>query len=255
MLYLRILVTGSTGQLGSVLLNQLKGSDYKVKITSRRKPGRMGHFEWVYSDLLSGEGLEEVVKDVDVLIHAATSPTKNSKNIEVTGFENFLSKLKHIKHFIYPSIVGIEEIPLKYYKLKYEAELLKNSSIPYTIVRATQFHGFVENLFLSKPLFKRYVIPGSIKFQSISVDEFAKHLIDLINKGPQGRTNTFGGPVIMTLREMAELKIKTNNETNKIFNIFLPGKLYKSFCDGKNTNSFQIAGRITFEEHLGNKRV
>ncbi|WP_257984443.1 SDR family oxidoreductase [Neobacillus cucumis] len=249
-------MTGSTGQLGSALLNQLNGSDYKVKITSRRKPERIGHFEWVYSDLLSGEGLEEAVKDVDVIIHAATSPTKNSKNIEVIGFENFLGNLKHIKHFIYPSIIGIEEIPLKYYKLKYEAEeLLKNSSIPYTIVRATQFHGFVENLLLSKPLFKRYVIPGRIKFQSISVDEFAKHLIDLINKGPQGRTDDFGGPVIMTLREMAELKIMVNNETNKILSISLPGKLYKSLSDGKNTNSFQKVGKITFEEYLGNKRL
>ena len=233
-LYLRILVTGSTGQLGSVLLNQLKGSDYKVKITSRRKPEGIGHFEWVYSDLLSGEGLEEAIKDVDVIIHAATSPIKNSKNIEVTGFENFLSKLKHIKHFIYPSIVGIEEIPL-------------------TIVRATQFYGFIENLLLSKPLFKRYVIPGSIKIQSVDVGEFAKHLIDLINKGPQGRTDDFGGPDIMTLREMAELKIKINNETNKVLSISLPGKLYKSFFDGKNTNFIQRIGKITFENYLRNK--
>ncbi len=247
-------MTGSTGQLGSALLNQLKGSDYIVKITSRRKPEGIGHFEWVYSDLLSGEGIEEAVNDVDVIIHAATSPTKDSKNFEVTGFENFLSKLQHIKHFIYPSIVGIEEIPLKYYKLKYEAEeLLKNSSIPYTIVRATQFHGFVENLLLSKPLFKRYIIPGNIKFQSVSVDEFAKNLIDFINKGPQGRTDDFGGPDIMTLREMAELKIKINNETNKVLSISLPGKLYKSFCGGKNTNSIQKVGKITFEEHLGKK--
>ena len=253
-LYLRILVTGSTGQLGSVLLNQLKGSDYKVKITSRRKPEGIGHFEWVYSDLLSGEGLEEAIKDVDVIIHAATSPIKNSKNIEVIGFENFLSKLQYIKHFIYPSIVGIEEIPLKYYELKYEAEeLLKNSSIPFTIVRATQFHGFIENFLLSKPLFKRYVIPGSIKIQSVDVGEFAKHLIDLINKGPQGRTDDFGGPDIMTLREMAELKIKINNETNKVLSISLPGKLYKSFFDGKNTNFIQRMGKITFENYLRNK--
>jgi uncharacterized protein YbjT (DUF2867 family) len=77
--YLRILVTGSTGQLGSALLNQLKVSDYKVKITSRRKPDGIGHFEWVYSDLLSGEGLEEAIIAVDVIIHAATSPFKNFK--------------------------------------------------------------------------------------------------------------------------------------------------------------------------------
>ncbi|MBU8878854.1 SDR family oxidoreductase [Bacillus sp. FJAT-29790] len=251
---MRILVTGSTGQLGLALLNQLKDSDNKIRMTSRRKPEGFGDFEWVYSDLLSGEGLEEAVKDVEVIIHAATSPFKNSRFIEVSGLGKFLSKLQHIKHFIYPSIVGIEEIPFKYYKLKYEAEeLLKNSSIPYTILRATQFHGFVENLLLSKPIFKRYVIPGNIKFQSVDVSEFANHLIDLINIGPQGRTDDFGGPDIMTLKEMAELKIKINNETNKVLSISLPGKLYKSFFDGKNTNIIQKVGKTTFEEYLRNK--
>jgi nucleoside-diphosphate-sugar epimerase len=82
-------VTGSTGQLGSALLNKLKGSDYKVKITSRRKPEDIGHFEWVYSDLLTGEGLEEAIKDVEVIIHAATSPFKNSRLIEVSGLDKF----------------------------------------------------------------------------------------------------------------------------------------------------------------------
>jgi len=240
--------------LGSALLNQLTSPDYEVKLTSRRKPEFTGNFEWVYSDLLSGEGLEEAVKDVDVIIHSATSPIKNSRFIEVSGFEKFLSKLQHIKHFIYPSIVGIEDIPLKYYKLKNEEEvLLKNSSIPYTIVRATQFHVFVENLLLSKPLFKRYIIPGGIKFQSVDVGEFANHLIGLIEMDPQGRADDFGGPDIMTLSEMAELKMKINNETKKVLNFSLPGKLYKSFFDGKNTNPIKKVGKITFEEYIRNK--
>ncbi|UHA58702.1 NAD-dependent epimerase/dehydratase family protein [Metabacillus litoralis] len=65
---MRILVTGSTGHLGSALLNQLKGSDYKVKITSRNKPKGNEHFEWIYSDLFSGEGLEEAVKEMWMLL-------------------------------------------------------------------------------------------------------------------------------------------------------------------------------------------
>jgi len=81
--------------LGSALLNQLTSPVYEVKLTSRRKPEFTGNFEWVYSDLLSGEGLEEAVKDVDVIIHSATSPIKNSRFIEVSGFEKFLSKLQH----------------------------------------------------------------------------------------------------------------------------------------------------------------
>lgn len=249
-------MTGATGQLGSALLNQLRGSDFIIKMTSRRKPEGAEDYEWVYSDLMSGEGLDEAVKDVDAIIHAATSPVKHSRLIEVSGLERFLSKLQHIKHFIYPSIVGIEEIPYKYYQLKYEAEeLLKNSSIPYTIVRARQFHSFVDHLLLSKPLLKRYVIPGKMKFQSVDVGEFANHLIDFIPKGPQGRTDDFGGPEIMALREMAEQKIKLNNETNKVLSIPLTGKLYKSFVDGKNTNFNQKTGRITFEEYLRNKKA
>ncbi|KEZ53754.1 nmra-like family protein [Metabacillus indicus] len=249
---MKILVTGSTGQLGKTITNHLKDSEYEVKLTSRRKPEDMS-YEWVYSDLLTGDGLEEAVRDVDVIIHAATSPVKNSELIEVSGLERLLSRAQNIQHFIYPSIVGIDQIPYKYYKLKYKAEaLLENSSVPHTIVRATQFHGFVEKLFLSKPLFKRYVIPGSIKFQSVDVKEFAKHLLELSKEEPQGRTDDFGGPDIVTLSEMAEMKIKINNEKNKVMNVSLPGKLYKSFLEGENTNSSQKTGKTTFEEYLRN---
>ncbi|MCM3444100.1 SDR family oxidoreductase [Metabacillus halosaccharovorans] len=251
---MRILVTGSTGKLGSALLHRLESSGYKIKLTSRRKPERMVNGEWVYSDLLSGEGLEEAVKDVDVIIHAATSPVKHSKIVEVSGFKEFLGKMQHIKNIIYPSIVGIDDIPFTYYKKKLEAEeLLRKSAIPHTIVRSTQFHHFVENIFLSKPFFSRYIVPGNFKFQSVDVNEFAKHLIGLVEEEPQGRIADFAGPEILTLKEMAELKININNESNKVLSIALPGKLSKSFSEGKNTNPLQKHEGISFEEYLRDK--
>jgi uncharacterized protein YbjT (DUF2867 family) len=249
-IYLKVLVTGATGQLGLALLKQLKDTDYQIKITSRRKLEDF-NFEWVYSDFLTGEGLEEAISDVDVIIHAATSPRKDSDIIDVSCLKKLLDMSKDIKHFIYPSIVGIEDIPMKYYRNKYQAEeLLKNNTVQHTIVRATQFHSFVENLFLSKPLIKRYLVPGDIKFQSVDVDEFAAHLIQLINAGPQGKTDDFGGPEILTLREMAELKIKVNNEANKVVSFSFPGKLYRALLGGKNTNDNRKLGKVTFEEFL-----
>lgn len=250
----RVLVTGSTGYLGSALLFRLKDTEYKVKITSRKRPQDWQQLDWVYSDLVSGEGLEDAVKDVDVIIHAATSPMKNVKKVEIEGLGNLLSKLQHIQHFIYPSIVGIEEIPWKYYQHKLEAEeLLSKRTVPYTIARATQFHGFVENLLLSKPFFNRYVIPGRWKVQSVDVHEFATHLIDLVNKGPQEKVEDFGGPEIMTIREMAEVKINTKKEENLVFDVSLPGRISKAFVEGKNTNINIKKGEITFEQFLRNK--
>jgi uncharacterized protein YbjT (DUF2867 family) len=250
---LKVLVTGATGQLGSALLKQLKYTNYEVKITSRRKPDNL-YYDWVYSDFLTGEGLEAAINDVDVILHAATSPRKDSKIIDVSGFGKFLNMCQHIKHFIYPSIVGIEDIPMKYYKHKYQAEeLLKNSSVPHTIIRATQFHSFIENLLLSKPFLKKYFVPGNFRFQSVDVVDFAIHLIKMIDDGPQGIADDFGGPEILTLREMADLKIKVNNESNNVVNLSFPGKLFKSFLEGKNTNEHQKVGKITFEEYLRNK--
>lgn len=251
---MKILVTGSSGKLGSALTKELKKTEHEVKLTSRRKPEDIGNFDWIYSDFLTGEGLEEAIMDVDVVIHAATSPMKNTKNVDVLALEKFLKRMGHVKHFIYPSIIGIEDIPFNYYKHKHKAEvLLKNGNIPYTIIRATQFHSFVENLLLSKPIFKRYFIPGDIKFQSVDTSEFAKYLIKLINEEPQGKIVEFAGPKIMTLREMAEQKIKINNEENKIFSFSMIGKLYKALLEGKNTNLSQTKGMITFEEYLKNK--
>ncbi|PAE33656.1 SDR family oxidoreductase [Bacillus sp. 7884-1] len=100
---MKVLVTGATGQLGSALLKQLKNTNYEVKITSRRKPDNL-NFDWVYSDFLTGEGLEAAINDVDVIIHAATSPRKDSKIIDVSRFGEFLNMCQHIKHFIYPSL-------------------------------------------------------------------------------------------------------------------------------------------------------
>lgn len=119
---MKILVNGSTGELGSALVNQLMETNYNVRLTTRTKPENLGEFDWIRSDFLTGEGIEEAANGIDVIIHAATSPLKRSELIDVDKFGEFINNLPHIKHFIYPSIVGIEHIPLKYYKNKCKAK-------------------------------------------------------------------------------------------------------------------------------------
>jgi hypothetical protein len=52
---------------------------------------------------------------------------------------------------------------------------------------------------------------------------------------------------------MAEMKIKVNNESNKVVTLSFPGKLYRTLLEGKNTNEYQKVGKITFEEYLRNR--
>ena len=87
----------------------------------------------------------------------------------------------------------------------------------------------------------------------MDVNEFASYLIDLIKKGHQGHLDDFCGPEILSLKEMAELKIKIKKESNTALTIPFSGKLYNALIEGKNTNPMQKQGLITYEEYLRNK--
>lgn len=107
---------------------------------------------------------------------------------------------------------------------------------------------------MSKTIVGKYIIPGKFKFQSVDVGDFANNIIHLIDQEPKGKTDDFGGPEIVTLKEMATMKIETCKEKNKVLSISLPGKLSKSYVEGKNTNHLQKNGKITFLEYLEKKK-
>ncbi|MBZ0309345.1 MAG: NAD(P)H-binding protein, partial [Anaerolineae bacterium] len=176
-----ILVTGGQGMLGKVLVAQLAGQP--VRITSRSASGANA----VKSDFATGEGILEAVEGIDVIIHAASSVT-HTREVDVEGTRRLLAASPHIRHFIYMSIVGVDRHPLPYYKLKYETEqVIMQSSVPWTIVRATQFHPFIA-LILSKMLSLPIgILPASWQTQPIAVEDVAAFLAELASDNPAYR--------------------------------------------------------------------
>ena len=73
--------------------------------------------EWAQADVLTGEGLAESTRNVDVVIHGATSPSQDIHAVEVEGVRNVLhaGRAAHVSHLIYVSIVGIDRTPYEYY--------------------------------------------------------------------------------------------------------------------------------------------
>ncbi len=78
----------------------------------------------VKGDLLTGEGLEQAVRGVDVIVHCATSPTR-TRRTDVEGTERLLRVAERagVSHLVFVSIVGVDLNPhLRYYRMKLEIE-------------------------------------------------------------------------------------------------------------------------------------
>ena len=136
-----ILVTGGSGSLGSRVVDRLRDAGHVVRALSRG-----GRPSMVRGDLMTGEGLEEAVEGVDVVVHCASSPTK-TRQIDVEGTERLLKTANRagISNFVFTSIVGVDRNPYyPYFRMKLEVEqMIEASPVPWTILRATQFHEFV----------------------------------------------------------------------------------------------------------------
>ena len=124
-----LLVAGGTGRLGRPTVERLRGAGHDVRVLSRREG--VGH---VIGDLRSGVGIREAVSGVDTVMHLATRNGRGDVALTRTLLDACRSA--GIGHVIYTSIVGVDRIPLRYYREKLAIEgLIASSGIPHTILR------------------------------------------------------------------------------------------------------------------------
>ena len=155
-------------------------------------------------------------------------------------------------YIIYPSIVGIDRSTYSYYIAKRETEkIIEQGLIPWTIVRATQFHDFVLGLIQSFGADTLPVIPvEAMRFQSIDVGEVANRLVSLIEQRPAGHTPDMGGPQILTIEEMTETYLHIRGKKATVRPEPLPENRFKAFTSGMNLVPDRAVGTITWEAFL-----
>ena len=251
----RILITGGRGELGRHLVPRLLDIGHTVRILSRTAhlPGDHPNVERAQGALATGEGLAEAVRDVDVVVHAASTPV-GAKQVDTGGAQRLLDLTRQGKlaHFFYISIVGVDRHPFFYYRAKYATErLIERSAAPWTILRATQFHAFLGRLIL--PSFYRlpvFFIPTDFVFQLIDEGEVAQRILELIQRGPSGRAEDIGGPEILTWGEIARTWLAAQKRIRRIVHIPIPGKTAAAFRLGLHTTPEHKYGRITWEQWL-----
>jgi uncharacterized protein YbjT (DUF2867 family) len=234
-----ILVTGGTGGLGRPTVDRLRAAGHDVRVLSRR-PGT-GH---VVGDLATGAGLTAALDGVDTVLHLATNRRKDTPATAV-----LLEAAKHVKHVVFISIVGVERIPYGYYRDKVACErLVAASGIPFTILRATQFHDFVGD-FLRAQRRMPVILALGVPVQTIAVEEVADRLVELAGAAPAGRVDDIGGPEITQLTELAAIWQHAFRTRKRVWMLHLPGRLIAAFRAGHHTTGLPGYGRGTFAQY------
>src|SRR6201993_1431768 len=140
---MKIVVVGGTGLIGSKLVNKLREHGHEAVAAS---PG-----SGVNS--VTGEGLAEVLKGASVVVDVSNSPSWEDAAVLKffeTSSRNLLTyeAAAGVGHHVALSVVGTDRLSESgYFRAKIaQEELIKNSTIPYSIVHATQFFEFLKQL-------------------------------------------------------------------------------------------------------------
>jgi uncharacterized protein YbjT (DUF2867 family) len=243
-----ILVTGGTGLLGSRVVDQLSEAGEDVRVMSRYRRANT-----VHGDLLTGDGLEEAVEGVGTIAHCASSPIR-PRQVDVKGTERLLQVANRagVSHVVFISIVGVDRNPyFPYYRMKLETErIVEQASVPWTILRATQFHEVVLRQIRYLELGPVALAPKGFLLQPIGTGEVADRLVELALSEPAGRAPDVGGPEVKTFAGLARAYQKAAGRHRKLVEVPIPGKTARALRQGVQTNVDRRYGRVTWEEFL-----
>jgi uncharacterized protein YbjT (DUF2867 family) len=240
-----ILVTGGTGKLGTPTVDGLREAGHDVRVLSRRTgPGLTS------GDLLTGDGIPAALDGVDTVVHLATG----RRDVEAARNLIQQSRTAGITHFVLISIVGCERIPLRYYRDKVAIEnLVVGSGLPFTVLRATQFHQLVETMFRVQSRSPLLVVP-KIAMQPIDTSDVAARLVEIAGSDAGGRVPDIGGPQRRTFRDLARSWSLATQSRQRIVPIWFPGKIFAGYAAGYHIVPGPAYGTRTFEEYLADRR-
>lgn len=241
-----ILVTGGTGTLGRDVVPALRARGRQPIVLSRRR----GDSGVRTADLGTGIGLARAFEGVETVVHLAAGKDQPGEARNLVA----AATAAGIEHLVFISIVGIDEIPLPYYRQKLAAEtVLAESGLPVTILRVTQFHSFAAGLFEAQRRLPVVLAPR-LSIQPIDTRVVADELAALALDRPRGRAPDLGGPEILAGRRVAELFVASRGWRRRIVDITLPGRIWAGYAAGHHLVPLNPSGGRTFADYLAQTR-
>ena len=187
---MKFVVIGGTGLIGSKVVTGLEEEDYEA-VPASPDTG---------VNTLTGEGLPEVLEGASAVIDVSNSPSFEDEAVMeffTTSTTNLLAAAVKagVRHYVALSVVGADRLPDSgYLRAKVaQEELIDGSSIPYTIVRATQFFEFVKRI-ADEATDGDVVRLPHVRFQPIAADDVAAAVCEVSQRPPADGIVEIGGP-------------------------------------------------------------
>ena len=250
-----VLITGGTGVLGTVVARHasLAGHCLRLLVRDATEDSRQCIHERVLGDLATGEGVQAAVAGVDTVLHLASDPGRPDL-VDVEGTRRLVRAARGagVGHIVYVSIVGVDAIPYHYYRCKRQAELiLQASNVPYSIVRATQFHPFISRLLASLARVPLVMpVPAGFVVQPVDVADVASRVVRSLTAGPSQGVTNFGGPEVLRLPDMARMWLASAHRRKPVIAVPAPGRIAAAFRRRCNIDVNSERGSMTWTEWL-----
>lgn len=254
-----ILVTGGTGTLGRQVVVRLLRAGQPVRVVSRHAEVVEGA-DVIAADLATGDGVAAALSGVEVVVHCAGSAKDD--DIKARTLVD-AARPAGVKHIVYISVVGANATPMEgridramfgYFAAKHAAErLIAESGIPWTTLRATQFHDLTFRTLEQLARLPVMPILAGMSFQPVDSGEVADRLAELALGEPSGLVPAFAGPRVYGMEELARSYLAATGRRKPVVGMPVFGAAGRAQKGGANLAPERAIGRRTWEQFLAEK--
>lgn len=244
---MKMVVIGGTGLIGSKLVNKLREHGHETVAASPNTG----------VNSVTGEGLAEALKGASVVVDVSNSPEWDDAAVLKffeTSTRNILTNegAAGVRHHVALSVVGTQRLAESgYFRAKIAQEnLITQSSIPYTIVHATQFFEFLEGLADISMVDGKVHLPPAL-FQPMAAEDVAGGLARIAVGPPVNGIVEIAGPEQFRVDELVQRRLVSVKDPREV--VADPNARYggakiseKTLLPGNNAR----LGNMTFEAWL-----
>lgn len=209
---MKIVVIGASGLIGSKLVKTLRERGQDVVEASLASG----------VNTITGEGLGGALAGADVVVDVTNSPSFEDQavlNFFETSGRNIIAAevAAGVQHHVALSIVGTDRLPESgYLRAKVAQEkLIRESPIPYTILRSTQFFEFLRAIANSATVEQTVTLPAA-KFQPIASDDVVAALADVTLNPPLNGITEVAGPEPVGMAELVRRFLSKTGDTREV---------------------------------------